>query len=93
MISNKVLRMIIKKNPYQKTYELIRGAQSRTITFDLSNKQFSFLKISLTFDSGYQHKSMYDSYNAEVAVTTVSSVRSENASDTYSEFNSKFDQI
>ena len=92
MISNKVLRTGIKKTPYQKTYELIRGAQSRTITFESSNKQFSFLEISLIFDSSRQHKSIYDSYNAEVASTTVSSIRLENASDTYGEFNTvKFD--
>ena len=92
MISNKVLRMGIKKDPYQKTYKLIRGAQAGTITFDLSNEQFSFLEISLIFDSSHQHKSNYDSYNAEVAARTVSSVRLENTSDTYSEFNTvKFD--
>ena len=43
MISNKVLRTGIKKISYQKTYELIVGAQSRTITFESINKQFSFL--------------------------------------------------
>ena len=92
MISNKVLRMGIKKDPYQKTYKLIRGAQSRTVTFDLSNTEFSFPEIPLIFDCSHQHKSIYDSYNAEVAATTVSSVRLENASDTYSEFNTvKFD--
>ena len=37
----------------------------------------------LVFDSSHQHKSIYDSYNAEVAVTTVSSIRLESASDTY----------
>ena len=93
MISNKVLRTGIEKTPHQKTYELICGTQSRTITFESSNKQFSLLEISLIFDSSRQHKSMYDSYNAEVASTTVSSIRLENASDTYSEFNTvKFDQ-
>ena len=92
MISNKVLRTGIKKIPYQKTYELIRGAQSRTITFESSNKQFSLLEILLIFNFSHQHKSIYDSYNAEVASTTVSSIRLENASDTYSEFNTvKFD--
>ena len=61
MISNKVLRTGIKKTPYQKTYKLIVGMQSRTITFESSNKQFSFLEISLVFDSSHQHKSIYDS--------------------------------
>ena len=87
MISNKVFRTGTKKTLYQKTYKLVTVVQSRTITFESSNKQFSFLKILLVFDSSHQHKSIYDSYNAEVAVTTVSSIRLENASDTYSEFN------
>ena len=92
MTSNTVLRTRIKKTPYQKSYKLIRGAQARTITFESSNKQFSFLEILLIFNSSHQHKSIYDSYNAEVASTTVSSIRLENASDTYSEFNTvKFD--
>ena len=92
MISNKVLRTGIKKTHYQKTYKLIVGAQTRTITFESSNKQFSFLAISLVFDSSHQHKSVYDSYNAKVAAAAVSSIRLENASDTYSEFNTvKFD--
>ena len=92
MMSNKVLRTGIKKALYQKTYKLITGAQSRTITFESRNKQFSSLEISLGFDSSHQHKSICDSYNAEVAATTVSSIRLENASDTCSEFNTvKFD--
>ena len=46
----------------------------------------------LVFDSSHQHKSIYDSYNAGVAATTVNSIRLESASDTYSEFNTvKFD--
>ena len=75
MTSNKVLRTGTKKASYQKTYELIVGAQSRTITFKWSNKQFSFLKYLLVFDSSHQHKSIYDKYNAEVTVTTVTSIR------------------
>ena len=46
----------------------------------------------LVFDSSHQHKSIYNNYNAEVAATTASSIRLENASDTYSEFNTvRFD--
>ena len=81
MIWKKVLRTGIKKSPYQKTYKLIVGAQTRTITFESSSKQFSFLEISLVFDSSHQHKSVYDSYNAKVAATTVSSISLENASE------------
>ena len=82
MISNKVPRTGIKKTPYQKTYKLIVSAQSRTINFESSSKQFLFLEILLVFDSSHQHKSIYDNYNAAVAATTVNSIRLENASDT-----------
>ena len=71
MISNKVLRTGIKKSPYQKTYKLIVGVQSRTITFKSSNKQFTSLEMLLVFDSSHQHKSIYDGYNAEVTTTTI----------------------
>ena len=71
MISNKVLRTGIKKSPYQKTYKLIVGVQSRTITFKSSNKRFSSLEMPLVFDSSHQHKSIYDGYNAEVAASTI----------------------
>ena len=42
MISSKVLRTGIKETPYQKTYKLVTGVQSRTIIFESSNKQFFF---------------------------------------------------
>ena len=49
MISKKVLRTGINKTSYQKTYKLIRGAQSRTITFESINKQFSFFRNFANF--------------------------------------------
>ena len=87
--------MGLKKLLIKKTYQLVTGAQSRIITFESSNKQFSFLEISLVFDSSHRHKSIYDSYNAEVAAKTVSFIRLENTSNTtYSKFNTvKFDLI
>ena len=46
----------------------------------------------LVYDSSKQHKSIYDSYNTKVAVVQIGSVKLENASNTYSEFNTiKFD--
>ena len=55
-------------------------------------KQFSFLEISLVFDRSDHHLSIYDSYNAEVAATHIKTIKLQNASNTYSEFNTvKFD--
>ena len=92
MISNNAPRTGIKPIQYQKSYEMVRGSQPRTVTFEASARQFSCLEFSLVYDSSKQHKSIYDSYNAEVAAAQKSSIKLENVSDTYSEFNTiKFD--
>ena len=92
LVSESKLRTGIQKTPYQKSYELIAGTQSRTINFNNALKQFSFLEISLVYDRSDKHLSIYDSYNAEVASTQIKSIKLQNASNTYSEFNTvKFD--
>ena len=92
MVSENLLRTSIRKTPLQKCYELVRGAQSKTIRFNNAFKQFSFLEISLVFDRSDHHLSIYDSYNAEVAATHIKTIKLQNASNTYSEFNTvKFD--
>ena len=92
LVSESKLRTGTQKTPYQKSYELIAGAQSRTINFNNALKQFSFLEISLVYDRSDKHLSIYDSYNAEVASTQIKSIKLQNASNTYSEFNTvKFD--
>ena len=92
MISNQVLRTGLKLSPYQKSYELITGAQSKTITFTNAFKQFEFLEFSLVYDKSDQHLTTYVSYNSETAAISIKYIRLQNASNTYSEFNSiKFD--
>ena len=92
MISNNLLRTGILPTPYQKSYEMVSRNQSITVIFEASARQFSFLEFSLVYDSSEQHKSIYNSYNAEVAVVQKDSIKLENVSDTYSEFNTvKFD--
>ena len=92
MISEQVLRTGIKYSPYQKSYELVAGSQSKTFTFTNAFKQFAFLEFSLVFDRSDQHLNIYDSYNAEVAAVSIKNIKLQNASNTYSEFNTiKFD--
>ena len=43
MISNNALRTGIQPTPYLKSYKMIRGNQSRTVTSEASARQFSFL--------------------------------------------------
>ena len=92
MISNQVLRTGIFLTPYQKSYEMVVGAQSKTFTFQNVFRQFAFLEFSLIFDRSDQHLNIFDSYNAEVAATQIKSIKLQNASNTYSRYNNiKFD--
>ena len=88
MLSERVLRTGIKAMPYQKSFELVTGTESRIINFQAANKQFSFLSISLVYDKSNQHRSIDDSCNAELASTKIKLIKLENVSNTYSSFNS-----
>ena len=89
MVSENLSRTGIRKTPLQKSYELVRGAQSKTITFNNAFKQFSFLEISLVFYRSDHHLSIYNSYNAEVAAAHIKAIKLQI---TYSKFNTvKFD--
>ena len=92
LVSSRKLRGGLKLFPYQKSYELVAGGQSKTFNFTNAFKQFEFLEISLVWDKSDQHSTIYDSYNAEIAATHIKSIKLQNASNTYSEFNTvKFD--
>ena len=92
LVSSRKLRGGLKLFPYQKSFELVAGGQSKTFNFTNAFKQFEFLEISLVWDKSDQHTTIYDSYNAEIAATHIKSIKLQNASNTYSEFNTvKFD--
>ena len=89
--SKRVLRTGIKPTPYQKSYEINVASQSHVVEFKGTNKQFSFIEISLVFDKSEQHNSVYDSYNFELAATMIGSVQLENLNNKYGEINRKYD--
>ena len=92
LMTENVLRTGIKPTPYQKTYEINTGSQSHEIDFWDTNKKILFLRFSLVYDKSDQHRSIYDSYNLEVATKKIKSIKLENASSSYSSLNSlKFD--
>ena len=94
MISENNLQTGIQKTPLQKSYKMSVGSQSRTITFNNAFKQFPFLKIPLIYEKSDQYLSIYDSYNTEIACAHIKLIKLQNASNTYSEFNTvKFDLI
>ena len=69
----------IKPAPYQISFEMVIGTESRVVNFQAANKQFSVLVISLVYDKSDQRRSIYDSYNTELASTKIKSIKLENA--------------
>ena len=67
LFSSKVLRMVVQKTPYKKTYELQAGQQDFTVGFVGANRQFDWVEISLVYDKSDKHLTIYDSYNTECA--------------------------
>ena len=70
--------------PYQQLFEINKGTQSLTVTFKGAQRQFQWLEISLIYDKSYQHLTIYDSYNLELAAKMIQSIKFENTTSTYS---------
>ena len=82
--SESALRMGVLPAPFQQLFEINTGAQSYMVTFTGAERQFDCLEILLTYDKCYQHVTIYDSYDIELAAKLIQSVRFENTSKTYS---------
>ena len=61
--------------PYQQLFEINKGTQSLTVTFKGAQRQFQWLEISLIYDKSYQHLTIYDSYNLELAAKMIQSIK------------------
>lgn len=61
--------------------------QSYAVDFKGANKQFAFFEVSLVYDKSDQHKTLFDSYNIEIAITKTESLNLENGSNNYSASN------
>ena len=75
LLSEHILRTGIRATLYQKSFELVASTESQFAEFQGSNKQFYFLAILLAYDKSDQHRSIYDSYNGEVASTMIKSIQ------------------
>ena len=82
--SEQALRMGVLPSPYQQEFEIATGTQSLTVTFKGAQRQFEWLEISVVYDKSYQHLTIYDSYDLELAAKLIKSVKFENTSTTYS---------
>ena len=78
------VRMGVLSAPYQQLFEVNKGIQSLTVTFKGAQRQFEWLEISLVYEKSYQHLTIYDSYDLELAAKMIQSIKFENATLTYS---------
>ena len=89
MVSKKILRMGAQKTPIQKTYEIQKGSDSLNIEFLGANRQFDWIEISIVPDKSDKHKTIYDSYNREMAAQLIKSLKLTNFKELYSLTNEK----
>ena len=75
--SEQALTMGVLPSPYQQEFEIATGTQSLTVTFKGAQRQFEWLEISLVYDKSYQHLTIYDSYDLELAAKLIKSVKFE----------------
>ena len=78
------LRMGVLRGSYQQLFETNKGIQSLPVTFKGAQRQFEWLEISLVYNKYYQHLTIYDSYDLELAAKMVQSIKFENTTSTYS---------
>ena len=60
------------------------GMQDFTCTFKGAQWQLDWLEISIVYDKSYQHTTIYDSYDLELAAKLIQTIKFENTSSTYS---------
>ena len=71
-------------SPYQQLFEINTGMQDFTCTFKCAQRQFDWLEISIVYDKSYQHITIYDSYDLELAAKLIKTVKFESTTRTYS---------
>ena len=69
--------------PYQQLFEVNKWILSLTVTFTGTQRQSEWLEISLVYDKNYQHLTIYDSYDLELAAKMIQSIKFENKTSTY----------
>ena len=85
----RILRKGAQRTPIQKTHRINMGHNSLNIDFLGANRQFDWIELSIVYDKSNKHTSIYDSYNAELAVKTVKSIKLYNFTEIYSLTNEK----
>ena len=89
MVSKKILRIGAQKTAIQKTYEIQKGSESLNVEFLGANRQFDWIEISIVPDKSDKYKTIYDSYNREMAAQLIKTLKLTNFTELYSLTNEK----
>ena len=82
--SERALRQGVLPSLYQQLFEINTGTQTYTLTFKGAQRQFDWLEISIIYDKSSQRRTIYDSYDLELASKIIQTIKFENTSTTYS---------
>ena len=82
--SETALRQGVLPVPYQQEFEIAVSMQSFTCTFKGAQRQFDWFEISVVYNKSYQHTTIYDSYDLEIASKVIQRIKFENTATTYS---------
>ena len=89
MVSKKILRVGAQETPIQKTYKIQKGSKSLNVEFLGANRQFDWIEISVLPDKSDKHKTIYESYNREIAAQLIKTLKLTNFTELYSLTNEK----
>ena len=73
-----------RKTPKRKPYKKSISLDSLEVEFLGANRQFHWLEISIVHDKSDKHTTIYDSYNRELAVQIIKSLKLSNFTKVYS---------
>ena len=80
--SETALMQGVLPSPYQQLFDVDTGTHSFTCTFKGAQRQFDWLEISIVYDESFQHITVYDSYDLELASELIKTIKFENTSTT-----------
>ena len=69
--SEAALKMGVLPAPFQQLFEINTSAQAYTVTFKGGERQIDWVELSLVYDKSYQHQTVYDSYDIELAAKLI----------------------
>ena len=82
--SDTALRQAVLPSPYQQLFRIGTGAQTFTCKFKGAKRQFDWFEISVVYDKLFQHTTIFDSFDLQLASKLIQTIKFETTTTTYS---------